>query len=284
MVLSKKEDGTIQGAWPYILKKKFGFQILTQPILTQFLGPLLFYPVNKQKTVTRYSFENKVITDLERQLPQFTLFKQNFSPEISNWLPLYWKGYNQSTRYTYKLYEISNHEKLWSNLKPSVRNYIKKGENDLITEEENDIENLFKLNEKTFQRKGMKMPLTKGLLNRIYNVCQLNFGAKILTIKRGNIPIASMLLVFDAQCAYNLLLGIDKERNPRGAIQFLLWEAIKAASEKVDRFDFEGSMLREVETVFRAFGPQRIPYYSISKANRFIGSVHYLLKGRNLGV
>ena len=31
-------------------------------------------------------------------------------------------------------------------------------------------------------------------------------------------------------------------------------------------FDFEGSMIPEVESYFRSFGPKMLPYYTINKA------------------
>lgn len=34
-------------------------------------------------------------------LPKFDYFNMNFHYSITNWLPFYWRGFKQTTRYTY---------------------------------------------------------------------------------------------------------------------------------------------------------------------------------------
>ena len=81
---------------------------------------------------------------------------------------------------------------------------------------------------------------------------------------------AAMFLVFDHDTAYNLLFGTDFNRVKSGAPSLLMWRAIQTASEKVQRFDFEGSRLPTIQPFFQGFGGTPTPYYEISKAkNRF---------------
>jgi hypothetical protein len=46
---------------------------------------------------------------------------------------------------------------------------------------------------------------------------------------------------------------------------FALWAAICFARTVAARFDFEGSMLPQVERVFRGFGATQRPYFAIGK-------------------
>ena len=44
----------------------------------------------------------------------------------------------------------------------------------------------------------------------------------------------------------------------------MIWQAIKDMSNKVQIFDFEGSMIESVERFFRGFGGFPVPYSQIS--------------------
>ena len=106
VALSLKGD-TIFGALPYFIDRKYGFVFLTQPILTQYLGPWIRYPAN-QKYEKRLSHEKSVLTDLINNLPKYSLYRQNFRYTYTNWLPFYWNGFSQTTRYTYLIEDLSN--------------------------------------------------------------------------------------------------------------------------------------------------------------------------------
>jgi hypothetical protein len=64
--------------------------------------------------------------------------------------------------------------------------------------------------------------------------------------------------VHDERFTTYLLAATDAE--VRGAAAVVLWEAIKRASERGTGFDFEGSMLRHVESFVRSFGGMPTPY------------------------
>jgi len=67
----------------------------------------------------------------------------------------------------------------------------------------------------------------------------------------------------DTSYAYYLLGGADPRLRSSGAQSLLFWEAIKLASRKNLKFDFEGSMIEPIERVFRAFGAVQVPYLQI---------------------
>ena len=59
--------------------------------------------------------------------------------------------------------------------------------------------------------------------------------------------------------------GSDPNLRNSGAMSLCMWEAIKFASTKTKKFDFEGSMIESVERYFRAFGAEQKPYFHITK-------------------
>jgi len=80
-------------------------------------------------------------------------------------------------------------------------------------------------------------------------------------------PIASTFCVYDSKTAYYLFGGYDSETKHHGAGVSCMWQSILLAREKgLKTFDFEGSMIPEVEKYFREFGGTLIPYYVAYKA------------------
>ena len=69
---------------------------------------------------------------------------------------------------------------------------------------------------------------------------------------------AAGYFVHDDRFTIYLLAATDAE--VRGAASLVLWEAIKRAAERRTAFDFEGSMLRHVESFVRSFGGVPTPY------------------------
>ena len=84
---------------------------------------------------------------------------------------------------------------------------------------------------------------------------------------QNNQPIAASFCIFDNNKVYYLLGGYDSKNKHQGAGALAVDAAIKHSKEKgIIIFDFEGSMLPEVEKYFRGFGGDLIPYYSVNKA------------------
>jgi hypothetical protein len=67
----------------------------------------------------------------------------------------------------------------------------------------------------------------------------------------------------DASYAYYLLGGADPRLRSSGLQRLLFWEAIKLASGKNLKCDFEGSMIEPIERVFRTFGAAQVPYLQV---------------------
>ena len=109
VILVEKGD-EIVASFPYYIKKgKLGMTYITMPILTQKLGPYIKYPIN-QKYSSRLSYEKEVMLEIINRLPAFDYFNMHFDYRYLNWLPFYWRGFLQTTRYTYVIEDISDSE------------------------------------------------------------------------------------------------------------------------------------------------------------------------------
>ena len=120
-----EKGGQVIATMPFYLVKKYGMSMITMPKLTQTMGPWIKYPPN-QKYTSRLSFEKRIMIDLINGLPHFDSFSQNFHYSITNWLPFYWHGFKQTTRYTYVIEDLKDLEEVVSRFKGNMRNKIRK--------------------------------------------------------------------------------------------------------------------------------------------------------------
>jgi len=73
-------------------------------------------------------------------------------------------------------------------------------------------------------------------------------------------------------------LGTSLKYGSNNSTKLLIWESIKYASQFVDKYDFEGSMLHGVERLYRSFGSKRTEYYELKKyKNKYFKVIFTLL-------
>lgn len=260
-------DNKIIAAWPYYLTKKANVVQVTMPLFTKFAGPWFKYPEG-QKEINKLTWEKDIITELLNQMPKVVRFRQNFNYYFTNWLPLYWKGYSQTTYYSYRLENISSSKEIREGFKSSVKNKLAKAEQNLNVKLNDDFVTLKSLFKKTANSKNLIAHFPEKLLDNIHQACnEKNCSITISALTKEDVPIASIYLVWDSTTVYYLVSGMDNEYKNLSANTLLIWEAIKFTSQKGLVFDFEGSMIEVVEHFFRSFGAVQKPYFFISKTD-----------------
>lgn len=284
VALSRSKDGNIVAAWPYFRGIKLGMEISLSPVLASYLGIWIDYPEEERKEETRQRYQNNIVKDLISQLPDFYLIKQNFTPSFDNWKELYWAGYDQTTHYTYLLDNIKNHESVFAGFKFNLRNTIKKEGHKFSIGDTNDLSAFYEINKKSWSNQNDKIPYTLQYLQKLDNALVNNGHRYIRLIKDVNNKIvAGVYIVRDNHTAYNLMLGTDPDHRHSGAAGVLLWDVIQDMSQHVDRFDFEGSMIKGVSQFFKAFGGKQQPYSVISKSkNKWISIAARLFAGKKI--
>ena len=262
-----EKGGQIFGALPYMIQPGRSGAGVTQPPLTQHLGVWMRYP-ESQKYATRLSFEKEIMNELidriEARHP--VSFSQRFSPTITNWLPFYWRGFQQTTRYTYVINDLTQLDKVRAELDPEVRGRIKKGLKSLAVRSDLDVEGFYAINTKTFARQSLTPPYSLPLVKRIHAACAQRGCSRILSAVDPEERLhAAAFLVWDRHRTYYLMGGIDPALRSTEAKPLLLWNAIEHAATVSQGFDFEGSMIENIERFFRSFGAVQTPYFAITK-------------------
>ena len=283
-----RRDGKIVARIPYQLEKRRGITALNMPPLTQKLGPWL--APSDAKESTRLGLEKSLMNELIDQLPPHDYFSQNFHAEVTNWLPFYWRGFQQTTRYSYVISDLTNLDETWAAVDSKCRNTIRKAETreQLQVEMTEDLNTFIDLNESVFRRQGLKPPHEPTLIRRIDAACAERDCRRIFFARdpAGRVH-AALYLVWDSGAAYYLMGGTDPELRNSGAGNLLIWEAIQFSASLTRAFDFEGSMIEPIESFFRSFGARQSPYSYVSrKSNRFAliaGARDVLSKTRKTG-
>ena len=265
IAIKKGEETLLR--FPYVTESKNGFTTLSMPPVTQTLGPWL--KPRQGKHSSQLSLQKELMAELIRRLPPFDSFYQRFHYSITNWLPFYWNGFSQTTRYTYVIEDLKNPDRIWDQMKSNIRNKIRKAEKSGVrVVDSDDIETFLDLNEMTFKRQGLPLPFPRDFARRLNSAC-VSKGARKLYIAYGpdGRPQTGLFCVYDGYCMYNLLQGGDPALRGSGANALAMWESIKFASKTAEVYDFEGSMIEPIEEFFHSFGAIQKPYFEISKVN-----------------
>lgn len=283
-VLLYEKNDRIVGIFVYHYIVKFGLKFVIQPQLTQYNGIWIEYPDNLSN-YKKLSLEKEVMTSFIEQLDteKISYFELNFAPYITNWLPFYWKGFSQSTRYTYQVKDISNPEKCFEKFEYAKKKQINKSIDNLIVEKDLASSSFYNLVEEYLDKNGEKVFYSREIFESLYNACKKREQCTIIAVKNEYKQYHAMLfVVWDKHNAYALISAIDPDYRSSGASTLMFWEAIKYLSDKCNVFDFEGSMIEGVENSFRQFGTKQVPYFNIRKSNSSIARFILSLKnGKN---
>jgi hypothetical protein len=256
----------ISGALPYRTQRLLGQTYIGQPPLSAALGPWI--KPRAMKSAQWHGREKDVMTALIDALPSFGIYRQTWNPDVSNWLPFHWRGFTQTTLYTYVLENLKDEKQLWSGLRENIRTDIRKARDRFGVNVRPDltVDDFLELSQKTFRRQGLSLPYSPELVRQLDTACGARACRAILIGEDGEgRRHAGAYIVWDENSAYYLMGGGDPDLRNSGAASLCLWEAVQLAADKTQRFDFEGSMIEGIERHFRAFGGTLTPYFLVEK-------------------
>lgn len=281
VVLARDDAGRVTAAMPYHWRCKMGLTFVIEPQLTQYSGPVYFYPdgisashrLDFEKTAAR-----QLIEQVETCRPAY--FLQNFSPAVTNWLPFRWAGYRQTTRYTYRIEDISDPQRVFEGFdakerQQKIRRFTEK------TSVRFDMQpaNFAKLHTEYWQGKGERDLLDSDFIERVCSVAIGRGQGVIASLHddEGRL-LAARFVVYDRRCAYSLMSAADLKLHRSGHNETLVWALLQYLAGKTAAYDFEGSMDEGVEYFYRSFGAVQTPFFEISKSRNAL--VERIMKKR----
>jgi lipid II:glycine glycyltransferase (peptidoglycan interpeptide bridge formation enzyme) len=254
------------GAFNIFNKKKLGFSFYrTNPFHPT---NALFFKNESKNKAKKQTQEKKILKLLadfvEQKKPD--IVSLYFPQQYTDMQVFIWKGYKVIPNYTYNIDLTKSLDLIQKDFSPERRNDITKAiKENIVCERTEDYKLVKDLVINTFERKqkDLNIAIVEKILFQFANP-ENSFA---FISYRNEIPISAVFCIYDKFKAYYLLGGYHAELKHQGAGALAVWEAIKhAKSLQLPVFDFEGSMLPEVEKYFRAFGGDLVPYYSINKA------------------
>lgn len=246
--------------------RKLGLKYCITPPYSPHIG--LCYNNPAQSKANQQAFDKEVVTlvkdFLVKQKPKLVSIALPFT--INDTQPFYWNNFKVVPNYTYRLALNRTEDELFNNLTSEKRKSIKRAEKDeLVIRQTTDYKLVKSLIEKTFDRK--EKTVSQHYLNKILFDFADETNSFAFVAHKDNKPSATVFCVHYNKTAFYLFGGYDVTNKHHGAGVSCMWEAIKHAKQKgIEVFDFEGSMLVEVEKYFREFGGDLVPYYTIHKA------------------
>jgi Acetyltransferase (GNAT) domain len=300
--ISYDNAGAIDGVLVYYKVKLKGIiTAIAMPELTPNAGIWLRLPSHKTNGIKRHSVytnTKKIVENLVSQLPDVSIYCQHFHYALTDWQPFFWKNFRQTTHYSYILDNLDDLAAIYSDLKGSVRTDLKKAERlvsieNLAETTPADLSEFYEVVNLSFKKQGMKPFYSLEMLQELDAVlaqkgarklflardtegsCEIkNEELKIenedLELKKGAIHGGVYIIIWNGTAHY-IAGGSHPDLRQSGAMSLLIWRAIEwAAAQGCHYFDFEGSMIPQVETLFRAFGGKQKPFFRITKTrNRF---------------
>lgn len=131
----------------------------------------------------------------------------------------------------------------------------------------NDPVLIYEQTQKSFQKQGKGVPYSKDFFVSFYkNLEDKNATYSMAAYVQGQ-PVAAVLIAMDNNKAYLLATGKDQIAPP-GSVALLIWNCIlEAKKQGKKKFDFEGSMMQNIESFFRSFGGEQTSYHRVFRTN-----------------
>ena len=122
------------------------------------------------------------------------------------------------------------------------------------------------VNKMTFDRQKKEIPYTYELFKNLYLACKKRECCKLLmAIDKEERVHSVAMIVWDNDSVYYLLNGTDPELKKYQGNALLIDKSIEIASKLEKKFDFEGSVIKNIEHSFRQYGGILKPYFRIYK-------------------
>ena len=258
VLLSMNENGEIQAAMPYLLRKRAWMKYIVMPQQTQIGG--IWVAGNENRV-------SDACQDLVRQLAELELsyYYQHYpigSPAVEAMRAL---GFKLKERITYRIEDLTNLDKVIDAFSKNKKRQLQKALS-LHAETNMSVEDFYRFHVQCLQKQGKQISYSREFLLVLERKTTRLQQSQILTIcNADNEVLAAAFLVWDKKNMYYLIPCYDPQYKDSGASALLVLEAIKLARQKGVTFDFEGSMIRGIANHYKQFGSTRTLYYSVEK-------------------
>ena len=201
----------------------------------------------------------------------------SFPKNWTDFQPFIWKKFKVTTQLTYQLDLTKTEDELLKNFSTERRKNITKSEKEgLIIKHIDPNEEMIEMILETFNRQDISVD-EELIKNILIKTPKENKIGTIACDTDDNLLACNFCLIDSFKTTY-LFGGYSSKYKNEGAGAYAMWHSIKRTKEKgIEVFDFEGSMIPQVEKYFRGFGGDLVPFYRVNKSSYL---VELLLKAK----
>jgi hypothetical protein len=250
VLLKFTEDAEVIAVmWVWESGKKLLNSLITPPFSPScWLTFLLEY----DKPATRRAKEKEVLKAMLSFVGngKWGYWKFDFPVEYTDFQEAIWRGTFPKTKYTYRILELKNWEE---KIDSKLRNKLKR-----FSDFSFEVRPFNQIEMSSFMQSSSAKGVAHEQLLSKFNT--LNSSSTFTVIADGG-QYQAFCAIVDGVCYY-LVSSNAKNDNALSAcgVKFCIEESVRRGCLA---FDFEGSMIPEIEVFFRSFGGDLLPYFSI---------------------
>jgi hypothetical protein len=267
-------DGRWQLIFPFKRSKKYGLKYFLQPKFTQFLGPV--FSKYEGKRSKQLQWKNKLLSMLTVHLKkEFHYLNFNTHPDFDYALPFSWKKFRMSPKFTYQLQlkdtSLAELEQGVSKGKVQLHKATRAGVRFENANDPSAILSLFgRVKQKDISHLGAEDYQAYG--RALVSFIESGECEVVEAFSNDGELIGGMILYYyQGVCTYAFSVS-DPIYSSLSLGHCLIWQCILRAKKRdLSLLDFEGSMIPQIERLFRRFGAKPKPYLNIQFAKlRFL--------------
>lgn len=260
VLLVYDSHGDVIAAMPYLLRQRMGMKYIICPQHTQINGIWTRSDLTPQQRQNAYDSLVKQLNDL-----RLSYYYQQYP--LSSDAPQYMRtaGFKIKQRWTYRIEDLSNLDAVIGKFSKNKKRQLQKALS-LHADFTLSPDEFYTFHEHTLQEKGKLISYSRDYFLQLYNAAVTQQQGQLIAIRNpeGTL-LAAVFLVWDASSTYFLIPAHSSSYAATGAPALMVLESIKYARSHSRSFDFEGSMMKNIENSYRQFGAQKVHYQSVHR-------------------
>ena len=266
VLLAENENGEIQGAMPYLIRRRAWYKYIIMPQQTQIGGIWVAPDVTGDKWKTA-----EVCRQLKEQMDKMGLayYYQQYMPNSLCVDAMRALGFKTKERVTYRVDDLSDLDAVIASFSKNKRRQLQKALS-LHADRTMEVEDFYRFHTHCLATRNRKISYSREFLLVLERKARREGQCQIISIRNADgQPYAAALLVWDKHYMYYLIPCYDSAFSDSGAGALLALESMKFAREKQVHFDFSETVDKRVAL---QFGAAPFTYFSVELKQKPFGA------------
>ena len=265
VLLTYDSTGEPIAAMPYLLRQRLGMKYIICPQHTQINGIWTRSDLTESQRQQAY---DRIIAQLNDLHLAYYYQQHPLGSEAPQYMRA--QGFKIKQRWTYRLENLTNLDYIISKFSKNKKRQLQKALS-LHLDLALTPEAFYAFHAQSLQERGKVISYSQDYFLHLHQVATDRKQGQILAIRnQEGTLLAAVFLVWDASTTYFLVPSHSTVYASTGASALMVLESIKWAASHSQTFDFEGSMIKNIEHSYRQFGAQKTYYHSVHRYYNWI--------------